>query len=301
MSNAGPTFVENHKDYVDTYRIFGRHREKQQQVWVEKDLVKKLRDAFIQNDTTTASEFKILAVGSNNGAFDKLLINALYSHGKELVHGKHVKYTVVEPNAVAIDEFKRMVSSQGGVFQNIKFNWVNKRMEEFLEAKDPECYDFIHFSHVLYYVEDEEEILKSAYAKLLSRPGCILAVVGTEGNIWKQVIGSFKTKIPSLVESQHTNAELSEICSGSGWEYETFEGRMDLEVTEVFNQGDPVGQAILKFLLQTNEMPERELGKEIMSEIMELFTWMSWEKKIDGTKRLFVNEDNGVLLIYKRC
>ena len=300
MATEKSIFVENHKEYVDSFQVLCRHRGEQQQVWVENELMKRLRDAFMYQNPSPKSEFKILAVGANTGSFDTLLIKALFSHAKELVEGKKVTYTVVEPNAVAIDEFKHSVSSQGGVFQNIKFNWINKCMEEFLEAKEPERYDLIQFVHVIYYAESKENVLKCAYEKFLASPGCILTVVVTEENIWRQLIKPFALKIPSLVVNQPTNVELSEVCKNYGWEYETFEGKMDLEVTEVFNEEDPNGQAILKFLFHINENPKEKLGKDIMSEILDFFEKMSFEKSKDGKKHIFVHENDGVLLTYKR-
>ena len=303
MTTEESRFVENHKEYADSFQVYCRHHGEQQQVWVENELMKRLRDAFTRQSHGPKSEFKILAVGANSGSFDILLIRALFSHAKELVEGKKVTYTVVEPNAVAIDEFKHNVSSQGGVFQNIKFNWINKRIEEFFEGKEAERYDLIQFVHVLYYVESEEEILKSAYEKFLASPGCILTVVVTEKNIWRQLIKPFALKIPSLVVNQPTNVELSEVCKRNGWEYETFEGKLDVEVTEVFDERsetDSVGLALLKFFLQLNGEPKEKLGKEIMSEVMEFFVRISWEKIKDGKKRFFVNDDDGILLTYKR-
>jgi len=299
MTTVESVYVQNHKEYVDSFQVLTRHRGVQQQVWVENDLMKRLCDVFKHENASPKPEFNILAVGANTGSFDTLVIKALYSHAKKLVEGKQVTYTVVEPNAVAIDEFKRNVSSQGGMFQNIKFNWINKHMEEFLETEGPERYDLIQFVHVIYYAESEEQILKSAYENFLASPGCILTVVVTEENIWRQLIKPFALKIPSLVVKQSTNVELSEICKRNGWEHATFDGKMELEVTEVFNEADPVGQAILKFLFHMNEDPREKLGKEIMSEILEFFGKMSCEKMKDGKKHFFVQENDGILLTCK--
>jgi len=300
MSTKDFKFVEKHQEYVDTFQIFSRHRGKQQAVWVENKLVERLRDVLQRDYFSRTTEFKVLAFGTNVGSFDTLLIKALFSHAKELVEGKQVTYTVIEPNTVAIDEFKRNISTQGGVFQNIKFNWINKRMEEFLETKGPERYDLIQFVHVLYYAENEEELLKTAYEKFLASPGCILAVCAAEGNIWRLLVESFKLKIPSLIVNQVKNVELSEICKRNQWEHRIFDAKMDLEVTDIFNEGDPIGKAMLLFFLHVDEEPKEKLGKEIILEVMEFLKRMSWEKIKDGKKRLFVNEDDGILLIYKR-
>jgi len=74
---------------------------------------------------------------------------------------------------------------------------------------------------------------------------------------------------------------------------------VNLEVTEIFNASDPVGIAVLKFLFRTTEDPREKFGKELMSEILEFFERMSWEEMKDGKKCLFVNEGDGILLVYK--
>ena len=179
----------------------------------------------LQRDYFTRKiEYKVLFFGTNVGSFDTLLIKALFSHAKELVEGKQVTYTVIEPNAVAIDEFKRNISIQGGAFQNIKFYGINKRIEEFLETRGPERYDLIQFVHVHYYAETEEKLLNTAYEKFLASPGCILAVCAAEGNIWRLFVESFKLKIPSLIVNQVKNVELSEICKRNQWECRVHDG-----------------------------------------------------------------------------
>ena len=299
---ADAKFVACEVEYNDIFDVFTRGRREQEKVWLENDLMPKLCEAFTQEKLALQPAFKVLAVGSGKGSFDCLLIKTLFSHAKELVQGKQLIYTVVEPNAAAIDDFKNNVSSQDAVFRNVKFNWVNRGMQEFLDVDDPELYDFIHFAHVLYYVKNEAEILKSAYEKFLACPGCILAVVGSEGDIWVNLMESFKAKIPSLSSELHypTNKELSEICRRSGWAFQTFSGKLDLEVTEIFIEGDPIGDAMLKFFLHVNEDPKKTFGEELISEVMEFFRKMSWESIVDGKQCFFVNDDEGILFIYKR-
>ena len=235
MANKDSKFVENHEEYNAVFHIFARNRSDQQKVWIENDVVPKLQDVLSQAVPKPKSEFKILAVGSNAGSFDCLLIKALFSHAKELLQGKKVVYTVVEPNTAAIEDFKHNIASQDDIFQKVKFNWVNQHIEEFLEAKEPEQYDLVHFIHVLYYVENREEILKSVYETFLARPGCIVAAVASEKCIWVPLVESFKEKIPSVVLINNlTNIEISETCKRNGWAYETLDAKQDLEVTEVF-------------------------------------------------------------------
>ena len=304
MATEQSRFIANHKEYADIYKIICRSCREDQKIWVENDLVPKIQNAFVQSKPTPRSEFRILSIGSNRGSFDCLLLKALFSHTKELMNGKQVVYTVVEPNTPAIDEFKHTVeSSQDEIFQRITFNWVNKRMEEFLETHEPERFDLIQIMHVLYYAENEEQLLKKAYEKFLATPGCIIASVAAEGNIWVQLMELFGAKVPSLSYGHHvpTNKDLAVICERNGWAHETFDAKLDLEVTEIFDERDPVGQAILKFFLKVNEDPKKKLGKELISEVMEFFRRISWEKIKHEKRSLVVKDDEGILLIYKNC
>ena len=296
-----PRFVDSGKDYNDIQEAFVRDVREQEKVWLENSLVPKLRKVFT-HDSTTDPKFKVLAVGSGVGSLDCLFLGALFSHGEELLEGKQVTWTVVEPNAAALDEFKHRISLQETAFQNIKFDFVNKGVQEFLEDDKPELYDLIHFLHVLYYVENEETVLKSAYEKFLASPGCLVAAVGSEGDIWVNLIEKFKTKIPSLSSGFHypTNIELSEICKRNGWAFETFNGKLDLEITDIFNNRDSRGEVMLKFFLHINESPKEKYGEDLILEIVDFFRRMSWEKVKNGKKCLFVSDDEGVLLIYKR-
>ena len=75
---------------------------------------------------------------------------------------------------------------------------------------------------------------------------------------------------------------------------------MDLEVTEVFYEGDPVSQAILKFFLHIKEDPKEKLRKELISEVIEFLGMNNWEAMRDGNKRRLVKKDDGILLTYER-
>jgi len=296
-------FVDSGREYNDIHETFVRDVREQEKVWLENSLVPKLRKVFTQDGSATDPEFKVLAVGSGVGSLDCLFLRALFSHGEELLKGKLVTWTVVEPNAAAIDEFKHRISLQDAAFPTVKFDFVNKGVQEFLEGDKPELYDMIHFLHVLYYVENEETVLKSAYERYLASPGCIVAAVGSEGDIWVNLIEKFKSRIPSLSSELHcpTNIELSEICKRNGWAFETFNGKLDLETTDIFNDRNPRGEAMLKFFLHISESPKEKYGEDLMSELVDFFRGMSWEKVKNGKKCLFVSDDEGVLLIYKRA
>ena len=250
MAGKGVTFVANNREYVYIFEKYAQTRRGIEKIWLANDVIPRLMSLYGHEDSMPKTAFKVLAVGSCGGTFDCLLLNALLSHAPELIKGKQVIYTVVEPNAIAIDVFKDRIALHSVLFDNVIFNFVSKHIEEFLETNQPERYDFVHFMHVLYYFESEEEVLKSAYEKFLASPGCILIATGSEGDIWTKLLESFRTKIPALPGEQHfpTNKELYEIYKRNGWAFEIVNTKFDLEITEVFNEGDPAGKSLLQFL-----------------------------------------------------
>ena len=300
MATETSEFVENRAEYNDTYNIFTRGRREQEQLWAENTLVPKLVEILKHKESQTASEFKVMAVGSGIGSFDCMFLEVLFACGKELIEGRQITWTVVEPNESAIEKFKQDIASKSGIFEKVKFNWINKGVEEYLQVSECEKYDLVHFMHVLYYV-NEEIVLKNAYEKCLKDNGCIFIAVGSKDDIWVNLIRSFKSKIPSLENELHypTNIELSEICKRNGWAFETFDGKLDLEITEILEEGNPQGEAMLKFFLHIHEDPKKKFGEALVSELIEFFHKMSWEKIEGGKKQHFVNDNEGILLISK--
>ena len=184
MAGKDVKFVAYNKEYVYIFEKYAQTRRGIEKIWLANDVIPRLMSLYGHEDSMPKTAFKVLAVGSCGGTFDCLLLNVLLSHAPELIKGKQIIYTVVEPNAIAIDVFKDKIALHSVLFDNVKFNFVNKHIEEFLETNQPERYDFVHFMHVLYYFESEEEVLKSAYEKFLASPGCILIATGSEGDIW---------------------------------------------------------------------------------------------------------------------
>ena len=293
-------FVENGNKYNDILEIFNRNRREQERHWVEGMLIPKLAEKLKTKDSKARSELKVLAVGSGKGSFDCMFFEALFSKGKELVAGKQVTCTVVEPNESAIEKFKQTIASKGGFFQKVSFNWANKGIGEFLDFGGNETYDLVHFMHVLGYVR-EELVLKGTYEKLLKSPGCIFIATGSDDNIWQNLYKSFFPMIPTLKSEFYcqSNTGLSKVCQSHGWEYEKFDGKVDLEITEMFEHGNPLGEALLKFFLHIDENLKKKYGEELFSDVIEFFRKMSWEKIENGQKRLFVKDDDGILLISK--
>ena len=300
MANASYKFVTNCDTYHDVHQNIYRLSRDQQQVYLENVIMPKLVEHFKPKKSEITSEFKVLAVGSGIGSYDCMLLEVLFACGKELVEGRKITWTVVEPNASAIERFKDRITTKCGFLEKVNFTWINKNFEGFLEDVNGEKYDLIHFVHVLFYV-NEEIVLKNAYEKCLKDNGCIFIAVGSKDDILVNLIKSFKSRIPSLENELHypTKIELSEICKVNGWAFDTFDGKVDFEITQILEEGSPQGEAMLKFFLHIDEDLKKKFGEALVSELIEFFNKMSWEKIEDGKKQHFVNGNEGILLITK--
>ena len=300
MASQTSGFLDHEDEYNSLFQVFGRGRLEQQQVWVDEELIPKLAKSSKLGEPVVDSELRVLAVGSGIGAFDCLLIEALQTRAAEFLQGRQIIWTVVEPNASAIEKFKERIASKSALFEKVKFIWMNESIEDFLSSRNSIKYHFIHFMHVLYYV-DAEKALRNAYELCLENQGCMLVAVGSKNDIWVNLIESFKSKIPSLTSelTYPTNVVIGDIAKRNGWQYDMFVGKLDLEVTELFEEGNPQGEGMLQFFLHINEDARKKYGREVVSDVIDFFKGMSWETGDGDKKKAFVNDNEGLLLIYK--
>ena len=288
-------FISNEVEYSDIFELFSRGRLEQQRVTVVNKYIPKLLENVKPGKLDNV--FNVLAVGPGIGAFDLLLLEELHN----LVPTCKISWTVVEPNAAAIETFKEKIKEKKSKLPNVEFVWINRGFEEYLDQQENDMkFHFIHFVHCLYYM-NEERILKETYNKLLEKSGLLLAVVGSEGDIWVELMQNFKDRIPSLTTELHypTNEDLAAIIKKQGWPCETFKGKLDLEITEILVEGDPAGLAMLQFFLHTKEDPRKEISHELMSQVVEFFKSQSWEEVMNNKNKRIVNDDEGVLLVFK--
>ena len=213
---------------------------------------------------------------------------------------RKIQWVVVEPNGLAMKIFRDKISKRSENLKNIEFVWINKRFEEYIDGTESadKRFDFIHFFHVLYYM-DKDVVLKRAYERLLQKPGMLLCVVGSQGDIWSNLIEAFRFKIDLSHFQQPTNVDLCKNAKTYSWDCDMFDGKLDLEVSQMFIEGDPDGKAMLQFFLHTKNDPKELLGSELYAELINFFKSQSWKVVNNRSNRFFVKCDDGILLIYK--
>ncbi len=288
-------FVSNEHDVP--FNDISRNRVEQQKVWMDEDLIPIIKRNFKDDKI---SSFRVLSVGPSLGKFDLVLMEELKRLRDESFNPEKISWTAVEPNKTALDKFKEKAEGEEmkGYFD---FTWINKTFEEYMkdgDAKDK--FHFVHFVNVFFYME-EEVVIKDTLEKLLLKNGVLLALVGTEGDIWTMLMDEFKHKIRTLSSELHypTNAMLSRLADRNGWKYEIFNRKLDMEITEVFSPGDKNGISILQFFLQTKENPYDVYGSELIEEVVEFLRSKSWSKMNGENETFYVNDDDGIIIITK--
>ncbi|XP_065058932.1 histamine N-methyltransferase-like [Rhopilema esculentum] len=291
---------KDEEEYSKIFEVFSRGRLEHERIWVANKLVPKLVQKLSLK--SNSSDFSVLAVGSGIGAFDIMLLEELMQGAKDFLGQRKIRWVVVDPNVSSVKRFKDDIENRTEKFDKVEFEWIDKSFEEYSSenlASDVK-FDFIHFVHILYYV-DEDKVLQSAYEQFLNKPGLMLCVVGSKGDIWVNLIDSFSAKIESLGKELHypTNVELCQIAKGHTWDCDVFDGKLDLEVSQIFIPGHPGGKALLQFFLHTRNDPKEMVGEKLYAELTEFFKSQSWEVVSDGSRKFFVNDNEGILLIYK--
>ncbi|XP_065056391.1 histamine N-methyltransferase-like [Rhopilema esculentum] len=284
--------------YQRVFEVYSRGFFEQQRNWIANILVPRFVDKL--GLKSNSSNLRVLAVGSGVGSADIRLLDELFSGAKDFMSERKIQWIVVEPDGIAMKTFKDIISKRSEDFKNIEFVWINKRFEEYIDGIQTadEQFDFIHFFNVLYYM-DQDVVLKKAYERLLQKQGMLLCVVGSQGDIWKNMIEAFQFKIDLSHFQQPTNVDLCKIAETYSWDYEMFDGKLDLEITQMFIENNPVGKAMLQFFLQTTNDPKELLGEELYAELINFFKSQSWEVVNNGSNIFFVKCDEGILLIYK--
>ena len=129
---------------------------------------------ILDNDCTS---YRILAVGSGTGGADKVLLQLFCDHLKNRKWPKIV-YTVVEPDAEAVEICKASLTSVAGL--DIEFRWETTTMEEFL-VRNKERYDMVHFIYSLASAKWRKEVIPNLLKdNLISKRGVFFTIFEDE-------------------------------------------------------------------------------------------------------------------------
>lgn len=294
--------MANHdKSYQTSFESYDCNRKQQQLIWVREDLVPRLANSIKLKEKV----FRVLAVGSSKGCFDILFMKEFMKFAEnspqESFNPLKISWTVIEPS-LAIQEFEKRVSEDVELV-NVEFHWVNKSFEDFLQDSTlggSEQYNLISFVSSLYYM-DEDLSLRESVDKLMAPSGRVLAIVGLKDDTWDLYIEKFKSEIKSLVTGLHytTDKTVLDIAKKYGWHHEAFEGKIEMDITTIFDRDSPDGNLLLQFFLHSDENPWATIKDETLNAFLVFLRHHSWIKTVEGEERIFIHENEGVVILSK--
>ncbi|XP_065071297.1 histamine N-methyltransferase-like [Rhopilema esculentum] len=260
LSQEYTDFFNSYQSYNDIIKVWHRGFDNQNKAWIRDQLMPVLIPKLNLEDRDL-HELKVLSVGSGNGSFDLLLIDAILKEIKSQYPGTTMSWTVVEPNSVSVQEFQRKAQSTEDYCGNVKFVWETAMFQDFVARQqgieEPQKYHLITFINSLYYV-DERLALRQSYNLLLEDQGVVLTVKEEENSTTQK---AFRMYVQLMGQTSRgltpTNEILTELQKELGIAYDRFTAPLNVEITEIFQDDNPVGGALIKFLLHSNEDPRK--------------------------------------------
>lgn len=290
-------YLDHHGEYNEAHKIWRRGHDQQYQIWINNHLIPVLsKGAKLER---TDDQLSVLAVGSGNGSFDLVLLEALINLVKNENKSQKIVWTVVELNAAAIEEFKDKVAQRESL-KNVEFLWFCTTFQDFMKKLDP-CdktdrkYDLITFIHSLYYM-NEKQVLEASYSNILKDGGVILGAKETETSTVQRAYKKFLEKIdPTKIHPSTGSLKiLNEIITNHGWKYEMLGTKIKMDITEVFEAQNSVGEMFLKFLLHVNDDP-RVIHSKAVDDLLEYLKMQSWQEN----EQTFIWYDINMFFIFK--
>ena len=262
-------YVADNRTYLDTYDYYRRGLLEQQSVWIKQYLIPVLLQ-YVKKQ----SHLRILSVGSGEGDIDILILNALLSElNSNESQSIFIEYAVAERNPEFISRFKQRLQSKNSEFSNVKFTFYLDTLENLENEFSESTFDFIHFIHVLYYM-DADKVLHRCMGKYLKPEGILMAVVQQKGNLYAKNWEHFSVKFREHVG--HFNllceTDLKAIAEKNNWKYRIEVGRRIVDVSDIIanNVPSPAGWKLLDFFFHSNNL-QSSLNPENVKEVTDFF------------------------------
>lgn len=286
-------YVADSSTYTDTYDFYRRGLLEQQNVWIKEVVIPLLSENFRTKPTV-----RILSVGSGEGDIDIVFLEALLKdEAIQRDTDMCIEYTVVERNENFVERFKQRLKGKVAQFLNARFRFHINTLENLESELDGMKFDFIHFIHVLYYM-DVENTLKKCMEVFLQNDGILLAVVQQEDNLyakcWRRFSVDFRQHCGQF--NLLCDADLATIAKKCNFKHSIKSGRRVLDISDIIagDSPNPAGWKLLDFFFHSNNL-QSVLTKEDLLTVMEFFRANS---KCEDGKFLAVG-DEAIALFFK--
>lgn len=268
-------FVNNFAKFNECFDIYCRGRFEQEESQVIRKLIKALTSSLVFQEI--GGSLKVLSV--RDGKFDILFIEELIKH--TLPQGLKVTWTVIDPNRLAVLEFRKTLQAYDFEIPGVEFVWAERKFEEFVATAETKKrrYNLILFMNCLYYMNADYTIRKSC-CNLLSQPGAIfLSEVGAN-NIAHQILKKFELGFGVMSAGDATRT------AGKSFPLRKKKLTVDLklDVTDLFHEESRnSANKLLQFILQSDK-----IDGQMEQEVTEFIQTRSWPEKNEIGEEMFM-------------
>ncbi|XP_071941031.1 histamine N-methyltransferase B-like [Antedon mediterranea] len=207
-------------------------------------------------------ELDVLGIGSGAGKDE---INVL----KQLLkRWPRVKDTVVEPHLSHINKYKDLVATEAKSLDGVSFEWRQQTVQQFIrDTKDQPLkkYHFIMLFHVMYFIEDLEDVLRNLKG-ILDDGGIILGMLECDDSCMAMTIRTFP-QLKNSVQAASTK-EIENAFKSNQLNYVKHRIHINLDATGCLDDESNEGELLIESLTQTAYL-KKNVPKSLYSKIIE--------------------------------
>ncbi|KAK7129419.1 hypothetical protein R3I94_017584 [Phoxinus phoxinus] len=290
MASPLRSLVEDYPRYLKSFELY-RQRSSDHQCM--QDFIHNTHPDVLASIGGGRPILNVLGVGSGAGEIDLELLAQLHlKHPHVKVHNE-----VVEPNKDMLHKYKARVSTTPDL-DHINFTWNEMTASEFekhwQEKNSGRKMDFIHIIQMLYYVKDPAATV-SFFRSLLDKDGKLMISLASGESGWSKLWTTYKKQLCNAENSQCvTTGDMKTFLDSEGIPYRNYELLSQMDITESFTEGDPLGELMLDFLTEVKEF-SKNAPKDLKKEVLDLLRHPDCSTEVDG--RILFNNNTGVLVV----
>lgn len=244
------------EDYAHCFLTFRRHSTEWLATlqWCQEHLAPRL---------PRKSAFAVLSVGAGNGDFDRRFVAILNSRLKNL------EYVMLEPNEALCGRLRENLAGQD--IECVQFEINPLTFEDFTISR---AFDLVHFTHCLYYIPDRQAAIMHAL-QAIGPGGQVLILHQTPLGIG-QVQQRFLKRVKGSDQEMLSSRDIQDILEQRKIPYRLEVVESHINVTECFQPGSEVGEALLSFFLESDI---RGLNPALKQEVVEYLHEITFTRK----------------------
>lgn len=254
--------------YVEAYEAFRKN-------WIgDRPTLLQSMEAKLKVLLKDRTDISVLSVGAGSGEFDEQVVSLI----QRLTGQQTLEYVAIEPDKGQFQALETK-TQESDIFKNVTLEIQQVSAEEF---QTDEIFNFIHFTHSMAHVSDEELILLSIIEKLKSQ-GIVMISTTIWKMGWEKILFNTLSLLDLPIEDEIPADPriLTRILAQHphiSYEYQSFP-EIYIDVSKCFQSDSKEGEQLLTFLLHI-ELQQLPLEKHQLLSLLDEVSVFREGKKI---------------------